>query len=405
MTATTAPSRAASPSPTRSASPDAAQNGAALIEQARNPQSGQIDASRLAQWIKEARAAQPESASEAQSAIEAALIGQGRIGELSRFNEALRQPEPAQGPQAFSTFGAPGIAVEGGRRAMGAGQDLMTQGAAVTQQGAQKLIDNPVLSKIWQPTVSEWTGKAGFTDGLQDLLRQQGLIPSDDIKPPPPGSIGKGQGISSGVANNHNARLAENAVVDEYRRAPGNRVQQQVPIHGGARIVDVRADIPAADPRMSQRVDVEVKTGRAGLNDLTRSQAAHDGLELRHNRAARQAGLAMEEAGQGLSRSGATLHNVGRVARPLGVALGALEVGQSFRADGHQVGENTGRSLSGLAGGGLGAWGGASAGMAIGTAIFPGVGTVVGGVIGAIAGGVGGDMAGRGLFNTVKSWF
>ena len=42
---------------------------------------------------------------------------------------------------------------------------------------------------------------------------------------------------------------------------------------------------------------------------------------------------------------------------------------------------------------------------AIGTMILPGVGTVVGGIIGGIAGAMGGDAAGRGLFDTVKSWF
>ncbi|QTD46471.1 hypothetical protein [Ottowia testudinis] len=390
------------PRPADSPPPDA---GRHLLERARDPHSGQLDTQRLADWVNDARHIDPQAAADAQSAIEAGLIGRGQIGELSRFNEALRRHDGAAAPEPFSTHGAPGVALEGGRRAAHAGQRLLAEGTALTQQGTQRLLDNPVLTKVWAPTESRWTGKSGFTPGLRELLIQQGLTISDQINPPPLGSISQGQGISKSVANNHNGRLAENMIANEYRRVPGNVVQQQVSIHGGARVIDVRVDIPATDPRMSQRIDIESKTGRAGLDSLTRSQTAHDGLELRNNSAARQAGLAFEEAGQGLTRSGTLLHNAGRVARPLGVALGALEVGQSFRADGHKIGENTGRSLSGLAGGGLGAWGGASAGMAIGSAVLPGIGTVVGGVIGGIAGAVGGDVAGRGLFNAVKSWF
>ena len=175
-------------------------------------------------------------------------------------------------------------------------------------------------------------------------------------------------------------------------------------IHRLAQPADVRVGIPAADPRMNQRIDTESKAGRAGSNSFTRTEAANDGLELKANRAARHSGLAMEEAGEALSRSGKALQTVGRVARPVGLALGALEVAQAYRADGNEIGENTGRAASGLAGGAAGALGGAVAGAAIGSAV-PVVGTVIGGVVGGIIGGVAGDQAGRGLFDTVKSWF
>lgn len=391
----TSPDAGSTTSGTGSSSVD----GRGLVQQATNPSTGQPNTDQLARWVGEARQQDPALAQQAQGAIESELIAQGRIGDLSRFNQAVReQPQPLPG-----TYGVPGMLLEGGRQLANRGSDLLSQGQALTQAGTQQLIDNPILSKRWESTTSAWTGKGGFTQPLRDVLNGQQLDVVNQVNPTPPGSIGKNQGIPAAQANNTNGALARDAIADRYRAA-GYQVQTEVPTNNGARIVDVRADKPAADPRLSERVDTESKAYRAGSSTHNRAEALQDGAELRANRAARASGEAMEEAGQALSRSGKALQTVGRVARPLGVVLGVVEVGQAFRADGNQIGENTGRAASGLAGGALGAWGGAAAGAAIGS-VVPGVGTVVGAVVGGIIGGLAGDAGGRGLFDTVKSWF
>jgi trimeric autotransporter adhesin len=102
------------------------------------------------------------------------------------------------------------------------------------------------------------------------------------------------------------------------------------------------------------------------------------------------------------------LENVGKVARPIGIALDIYPVGSAYRADGNTIGTNTQRTVSGITGsvaaGAGGAWAGPEAGAAIGS-IVPGVGTAIGGaiggIIGGIAGGWGGDVAGKAVFD----WF
>lgn len=89
----------------------------------------------------------------------------------------------------------------------------------------------------------------------------------------------------------------------------------------------------------------------------------------------------------------------GRALTALAIAGDAIDIYDSYKADGNKIGENTVVTSAGVAGswtggvGGskLGAWGGA----AIGTAICPGLGTLVGGIIGGIVGGVGGSVGGR----------
>ena len=126
-------------------------------------------------------------------------------------------------------------------------------------------------------------------------------------------------------------------------------------------------------------------------SSINESQVAHDAARLTQNGSLRGAGHALE--------------SVGRIARPVGVIIDTVNVASAYRADGNQIGENTGRAVSGVAGGAAGGWGGAVGGAAIGTAIFPGPGTVVGGIVGAIGGAFVGDAAGRGIFNGVKSFF
>ncbi|MDT7836062.1 hypothetical protein [Aquabacterium sp. OR-4] len=255
--------------------------------------------------------------------------------------------------------------------------------------GRQTLVDNPILIKRWEGTTSAWTGKGGFTSGLTNLLEGGGIEVADRIHASPAGSLGPRSGVSSGVANNVNGALAEQATAARYS-SPGTVVSTQQPRANG-RIVDVVVDVPAADPRYSQRIEIESKVGRTGLDGATghiTSEALRDAEALRVNRTVRQAGN--------------TLEVVGRVARPVGLAMDVIEIGQAYRADGNRIGQNTGRAASGVAGGALGGWGGAAAGAAIGTAILPGVGTAIGAIIGGVGGAWGGDAAGRATFDTVR---
>jgi hypothetical protein len=332
---------AAAPAPAPATSGTTPQTHAReLIAQATDARTGALDTRSLGRWVADASRQDFAAASQAHAAIEAELTAQGRVGDLARFNQDVVAA-------ASNSLPTPG--------------GLWAAGQGMLQQGSKLLVDNPVLVKQWESTTSAWTQKDGFTRGLRDLLDSHGIRIEPQINRVPPGSLGPTAGVPLAPANN------------------------------GARRVDVVVDLPAADPRMSQRLEIESKVGRAGLDSDIRGQVALDAEALRAN--------------QGLRRSGQVLEGVGKVARPVGIVLDVIEVGQAFRADGNQVGANTGRAASGVAGGALGGWGGAAAGAAIGTAIFPGVGTVVGGVIGGIAGAIGGDMAGRGVFDTVRSWF
>lgn len=344
-----------------------------LIGQATDPRTGTLDTQQLGRWVADASQQDFAAASQAHQAIEAELVAQGRVGDLARFNQDV--------VAAAATPAEPGFQPPGG---------LWAAGQGMLQQGTRLLVDNPILLKQWESTTSAWTNKGGFTSGLRDLLTGNGIQIEPQVNGVPPGSVTRTAGVPSAVANNTNGALARDAIADRWR-AQGFDVQTEVVANGGARRVDVVVDIPANDPRMNQRLEIESKVGRTGLDSDIRGQVALDADALRANRALRTSGQVLEGAG--------------KVLRPVGLVMDVIQVGQAFRADGNQVGAETGRAVSGVAGGALGGWGGAAAGAAIGTAIFPGVGTVVGGVIGGIAGAIGGDAAGRGLFDTVKGWF
>lgn len=333
-----------------------------LVDQATDPHTGVVDTPCLAGWIAKAAPHDAEAASAAHAAIEGELLARSPA-DAARFNEDI-----------VTAFG---LTLWGG------GQGLVRGGGDVLAQ-------NPILTKVWEPTRSAWTGKGGFTPGLEQLLRSNGIEIAPAVHAAPPGSLNRHAGVPAAVANNTNGRLARDAIADRFR-AQGLATSIEQPRHGGARVVDVVADAPATDPRQSRRLEVESKVGRKGLDPEIRRQVQFDAESLVQNRAVR--------------RTGAVLESVGKVARPVGLVLDAVSIGQAYRADGNRVGEKTGRTASGVVGGGLGGWGGAAAGAAIGTAIFPGVGTVVGGVVGGIAGAFAGDAAGRGLFDTVKTWF
>jgi hypothetical protein len=356
----------------RSAPPPARDPAADVVGRATDPRTGVVDTQRLAQWVVDARHSDPQTAEAAHAAIEQHLLASGHPGDVAHYHEDLQQAAR----QSLLPDHAPG--------------GLWAAGEKWSRQGTQLLIDNPILIKRWEPTMSAWTGKGGFTRGLTELLQSNGIDVGQTVNRAPPGSLGRSSGVAFPVANNTNGALARDAIADRFRAA-GVPARTEVPVQDGRRVVDVVAEPPAADPRMRQRIDVESKVGRTGLDGDIRRQVARDAEALSANRM--------------LRGSGRVLEGVGKVARPVGLVLDAISLGQAYQADGNRIGENTGRTASGIAGGALGGWGGAAAGAAIGTAIFPGVGTVVGGLIGGIGGALAGDAGGRGLFNTVKGWF
>jgi hypothetical protein len=346
-------------------------NARSLIARATDPASGQVDTRQLGQWVAEAHAQDPQAASQAHAAIEAELGG-ASPAEAGRFNQDVA--EAMQAPLALPS-----------------GQ--WATGQLLTARGDRVLVDNPILEKRWEFTRSAWTGKGGATGPLADLLHSHGIQVVPGVNAPPAGSLTPAaaaqQGVTRAQANNINGAVGRDAIADRFR-AQGLQVQTEQPRMNGQRVVDVVAHQPANDSRYARVIETESKVGRAGATAGHRGQAALDAQALADNRAVRQGGELLGRAG--------------RVVRPIGVVMDAVNVVSAFRADGNRVGENTGRAASGLVGGAGGAWAGAAAGAAIGS-VVPGVGTVIGGIVGGIVGGLAGDAAGRGLFDAVKSWF
>lgn len=342
-------------------------HAAELIGQATDPRTGHVDTALLGHWVADAARHDMAAASQAHAAIEEQLAARSP-GDAARFNHDV--------VQAAQQWHAPG--------------GLWAAGQQWAHTGRQLLVDNPILTKRWESTVSAWTGRGGFTQGLEQLLQSHGIEVVPVINQPPAGSLGRNSGVSAARANNINGDLARDAIADRYR-SQGAGVSTEQWRNNGTRRVDVVADLPANDPRFSRRIETESKVGRAGLDSSIERQVAKDAEALHANRL--------------LRGSGRVLEGIGKVARPVGLVLDAVQIGEAFHADGNRIGVQTGRTVSGVAGGALGAWGGAAAGAAIGTAIFPGVGTAVGGIIGGIGGAIAGDAGGRSLFDKVKSWF
>lgn len=425
--------------------PSATQVAETMVRAATDPASGRIDTRALANQVMDAARSDPAAASAAYAAIESEVARTGGIGDVGRLSADIQaaartgqsppppannnDPAPYDTTVSGATIPAANIVIDAGQQQIARGQALGAQGTTMIGQGnvmsargTQLLTDNPILSVRWEGTTSAWTGQGGFTGPLADRLRAGGIEVAAWTNAPPAGSVSRNQGLSLGQANNVNGPLAEQAIADRYRAqgfnvttAPSAANQVQ----NGARVVDVVAERPNTDPRMNVRVETESKVGRTGDTGRAAQEATMDINRLAANQTSRATGATLEadgrtlartgetvvEQGAGVARVGGALDAVGRVARPVAIAMDVVEVGSSFQADGNRIGENTGRSLSGLAGGAAAGWGGAAAGAAIGTAIFPGVGTVVGGIIGGVAGGLAGDAAGRGVFDTVRSWF
>ena len=166
---------------------------------------------------------------------------------------------------------------------------------------------------------------------------------------------------------------ARDAIADRLRNNPAYvNVQTEVRVSTslGNRHIDVVATDPGARPEMNRRVEIESKLGRASASSDVRLQVAKDAERLADNVSARRLGSAVE--------------GIGRVARPVGTVVDAIQIGSAYRADGDRIGDNTQRAVGSLAGGAAGVWGGAQMGAAIGSVGGP-VGTVVGGVVGSWA--------------------
>ena len=274
--------------------------------------------------------------------------------------------------------------------------------------GYTTLVNNPELTVRYETTRSAVSGKSGFSDPAATSLETLGFDVERTPNATPPNSRIPGPGDSRSLYNTYNGDLASDAIADRYRANPAvtdvvtefrydanlDPVPASVRNHDqlGDRRVDVRVQIEhPTDPRLNQVIEIESKATRVVPSSINESQVAHDAARLVQNGNLRGAGQALE--------------SVGRVARPVGVILDTVNVVSAYRADGNQIGENTGRAVSGVAGGAAVGWGGAVGGAALGTMILPGPGTVIGGIIGAAAGAFVGDVAGRGIFDSVKGWF
>lgn len=255
--------------------------------------------------------------------------------------------------------------------------------------GGRILRDNPILEVQWQTTTSPVTGKSGFSGPLESALDANGIRRDLATNPVPPGSTSS----NAPAARTQNGNAARDAIADNFRRNPNfSDVQTEVPrtTSLGGREVDVVARERGARPEMDRVIEVESKLGRASASAETLTQVAKDGERIADNVSVR--------------RLGSTLETVGRVARPVGVVIDAIQVGQAFRADGNRVGEQTVRASANVAGGAAGAWGGAKVGAAIGSLGGP-VGTVIGGVVGGVVGGIVGSGLADTAVDWVKSWF
>ena len=309
-----------------------------------------------------------------------------------------------------------------------AAQVMINKGAFIQRvaDANDVLMENPILTREWQSTTSAWTQKGGFTDGAIDKLQAAGVSVNTNTLPTPANSRVPGGNYTAAQSTTFNGDLARDAIADNYRSA-GYNVEIEAhydanlnPVDrasklAGDRFIDVAVDIPhPSNPRLNERLEIESKAFRVDAGSISDAQLDHDARSMSANRALRADALdqvgntsppANASANRTIRASGEVLEKVGRVARPVGLVMDAVQIGSAYRADGNQIGENTALAATKIAGGAAGGWGGAAAGAAIGTAIFPGVGTVIGGVIGGIGGAFAGEAAASGAFSAVKNFF
>lgn len=352
-----------------------------VLESYRGP-SGQIDTRTLASDLADTADQNFSQANAAFEAISEELEANGETAELGQLERAVSEE--------FEQRAAGGLWAPG-------------HGSAASKV----LRGNPILEIRWENTISPITGKSGFALPLKDFLSSNGIKVIGTINPVPAGGLTRSDPGSTGYKNNVNGSLAENAIADRFRAAgydslvdkayydtatgSATTARKSGDAIGEVRRVDVETQVPGSRPEMNKVILTESKLGYTSNSGRAAIEAANDATLLRKNGTIRSVGRVAE--------------GFGKVARPVGIAVDAWSLRSAYKADGGEIGTNTKRTASGIAGsvagGAGGAWAGATAGAAIGS-IVPGVGTViggiVGGIIGGIAGGAGGDAAGKSLF-------
>jgi hypothetical protein len=277
----------------------------------------------------------------------------------------------------------------------GAGAKWIRDGGKLHAAGVKTLTENPLLSILWQPTISAWRdprgSTGGFSSGVKDLARTGGIRVADQIWPAPPGSYRPGDGLSQGRANNINGLLAENALA-QWFRDQGYQVREQVRLTG--RRPDVVAFRPAEGVIGGTATWGESKVGPASLTPHIQRQLDYDARALENNRAVRQSGEADW-------RTGRVLRGAGRLAGPVSVVMDVSDLAEAHTADGNRIGENTRRAASGIAGGALGGWGGAALGAVFGAPFGP-PGWIFGPLVGGFAGSMGGSSFGRSIYDQLR---
>lgn len=267
-----------------------------------------------------------------------------------------------------------------------------TVGKPIEDAGRNRLRNNPIVEAQWRSTESPVTKKSGFSEPLQKALDAAKI----DRSQPVAGRPVSGTTSNSGAARNANGKAAENAIAERLRRDPNfSQVETRRTFQTklGPREVDVTAIRKGPNPEYNTRVIIESKLGEASLTkgrSGTLSELTRDAALVSENRSVR--------------RLGSALKVTGKIVRPIGIAIDAVQLGQAYRADGNRIGARTQKAAGAIAGGAAGAWGGAQAGAAIGSLAGP-VGTVVGGVVGGIVGGVIGSGVGEKAVGWVRSWF
>lgn len=150
-----------------------------------------------------------------------------------------------------------------------------------------------------------------------------------------------------------------------------------------------RAKLDGTTARTATAADIAVARLNAAMGKLGATGAAGASLP--------DAGDSKGGKGKA-GRSGSRMARLGgiagRMAAPLALAVGGIEVINGLQNDDSQeVGRGAGNALGGMGG----AWAGGTTGAAIGTAIFPGVGTAIGAAVGSLVGGLAGSEAGSWL--------
>lgn len=344
-----------------------------VVAQATDPKTGAVDTRQLGRWVADAAQTSPEAASAAYAEIETQL-GAGDASRLATDTTAALggDDDRALTPSAFGAGLAPDIA------------------------GRRVLRDNPILEVQWRSTVSPVTNKSGFSGPLRQAIDNAGIRRDLIVNPRPTG----GTTVNTSASKTQNGNAARDAIADQMRANPryskvqneaDGKIVRQTSL--GERHVDVTAIRAGARPEDDVRVDVESKLGYAGKSNGPKGNATQvlkDGERIAENVNIRGIGTALE--------------GVGKVARPVGLVIDAVQLGSAIKADGGTFGDNSQRAAGSLVCGAAGAWGGAQAGAAIGSLGGP-VGTVVGGLAGAAIGGIIGSGVGEKAVDFVKGWF